>query len=105
MLNFSDYLRRRAYESILLGVQQAMDTVEEQRMFEAQDLSSGLCEVKRPRSEQLPLTEQPTDGPDMPCIGRAPAKLADSEDRPVTAIEEKIPEPRLRAAQRRGAKA
>jgi len=109
MLSFFDYLRRRAFESVLLGVQQAMDVVEHQRMFETRDLPAGSSEPTRDQSRQADqptqAAHQPTDRTAMPSVKKNPAKLADSQDPSATATEDGLPEPRLRAAQRRGAKA
>lgn len=94
MLTLFDYLRQRAFESILLGAQEALEVLERQGNFEGRPPSI----VSPPSPSGQPASEPQPDGQDHhDANDTSPSELVASDS-----AEEKLPPPRLRRARRKG---
>lgn len=102
VLTFFDYLRQRAFESVLLGVQQAMDALEQQHVFETRNSQQGS---RGPTWDDLQQAARHQAGKrnGLSPDGNKEASRQDNSKEPSgIAADEKLPEPRVRQTIRRG---
>lgn len=94
MLTLFDYLRQRAFESILLGAQEALEVLERQGNFEGRppSIAPPSSRSGQPAPAQQPGGQERHDANDTSASELVVPDKA----------EEKLPPPRLRRARRKG---